>query len=169
MPRVLELLISESRSRDEAEFALGDTLDVKASILLVVVIFLAGITGGLLASVGGEHGSMKWAQIVCAIFLFASGILIVYVIWPRAYLTEGENRASDLLKYFEENPMAEADPEIEITILKDDISETGKRIVHNREVNAKKSRALRWAFYTVIPALVLELLSAARVLLMHPS
>lgn len=82
---------------------------------------------------------------------------------------ENENRAFDLLRYFEENPAAEADPEIEIMILKDDIVETAKRIIHNRAVNARKSRTLRWAFYALIPALVLEFLTAATVLLMRPS
>lgn len=183
MTSILELLRADIRSRDEAEFSLGDTLDVKASILLVVVIFLAGVTGGLLTSGGarayssstwiqllcanfllGGYSSLMWIQLLCAIFFLVSGGSIVYVVWPRTYLMEDENRASTLLEYFAEDPAAETDLPVGEKILREDISKAVDRVRHNHTLNARKSLALQGAFYAAIPALILELVSAAMVL-----
>jgi hypothetical protein len=166
MTSILESLRTDVRSRDEAEFSLGDTLDVKASILLIVVIFLAGITSGLLTSEGSRgHPLLLWIQLLCAAFLIVSGVLIIYVIWPRTYLMEDENRASKLLDYFAEYPAAEIEPSVGTQILKEDISKAVERVTHNHAINLEKSRALSYAFYTALPALIIELLST--VMLLH--
>jgi hypothetical protein len=168
MASILELLRADIRSRDEAEFSLGDTLDVKASILLVVVIFLADVTGGLLASKSPHaHVILIWAQLLCAIFLLISGGLIVYAVWPRAYLMEIETRASNLLRYFEEDPSTETDLSVGEQILREDISKAVDRVRHNHAINVRKSRILSWAFYAALPALALEL--ASTVILLYYS
>lgn len=73
--------------RDAREFSFCDTLDVKTSVILVVVIFLAGQSEHFLQSTQGLWAS--WLQYTSVAFLILAGVFAVAELWPRDYGTEG--------------------------------------------------------------------------------
>ncbi len=160
MASVLETLRADVRSQDQAELSLGDTLDVKASILLVIVVFLEGITVDLISAKWPLRTAALDFQLACGALLAVSGILILRVIWPTDYSVEDENRAQELLSYFEDNPGAAVDLLVTEVILKSDITITLERVTNNHAVNARKSNILYWAFYVATFVSGLEIMSA---------
>ena len=81
------LIVERLNAKDELTYQRGDTLDVKASIVLVVVTFLAGESAELLAK-GNLTPAGKVTQIIAAAFLALAGILVWSQLWPREYEVE---------------------------------------------------------------------------------
>jgi hypothetical protein len=160
MASTLESLRADIRLQDQAELSLGDTLDVKASILLLIVIFLEGMSVGLISTRWPARSQALNFQLAGAVLLAISGILVLVVIWPRDYAAESQSRASELLAYFEGNPGAEGDPAVAEAILKEDISKALERVTDNHAINATKSRILYFAFYVAALAMAFEVVSA---------
>lgn len=82
-----EIIIERLQQKDALLFHLSDTLDVKASIWLVVITFLATQTAGFLSD-ALLPGALRYAQIGSALSLAAAGALALVVLWPRNYYHE---------------------------------------------------------------------------------
>jgi hypothetical protein len=98
---VMHAVESSAFERDQQEFALGDTLDIKTGLILAGVTFLAILTGDLMKSTGISHGEVlatikagapvnnaivQWsAQFVSVLAIVGAGIFSVAVLVPRNY------------------------------------------------------------------------------------
>lgn len=65
------VIIEHLPAQDELEFELGDTLDIKTSIVLVVIVFLAAQSGAFLAQSMPRH--WHCIQMLSAACLVAAG------------------------------------------------------------------------------------------------
>jgi hypothetical protein len=138
----------------------GDTLDVKASIVLVVVTFLAAQSGDLLAK-GNLTSLGKVTQIVAAISLALAGVLVWGQLWPREYEVEaaeklGEWRA-ELEEFFQDDPDAAA--KVLALLTQGIIDRTTERIYANDAINRTRSSLLLWSYIFTTLSLGINLLT----------
>ena len=85
---LLLLRYEGAQKADDLERGLGDILDVKASILLVAVVFLVDVSKRLMESEGQASGYpllQASVQVVSVFLLTASVVLILLEWWPRRY------------------------------------------------------------------------------------
>jgi len=82
-PELLEDTLGLTLDRDKQQYALGDTYDIKTSIVLVGLTFLAVQSSDLLklSLCPLEHAAAYIAVVVLAI----GGILTAIELWPRKY------------------------------------------------------------------------------------
>jgi hypothetical protein len=71
------------QERDRAEFALGDTLDVKTGLVLAGLTFLAIQSGDFIKP--DLPLSQIVAQAISVLAMIVGGILAVCELWPRDY------------------------------------------------------------------------------------
>jgi hypothetical protein len=155
-----KLILDRLTIREAQLYQQADAIDVKASILLVAVIFLAGQTIGLLhdAHVGFTH----YEQIVAGIFeVIATGVLAWllriqngyiqepaedYPGWRDAIVTEGKSLPEDQL----ENRM-----------ISEIVPDLAKHCAAALQVNTRKIKLMRVAFWLVILILGMNLVPPA--------
>ena len=156
-----EQIISERlHEQDEREFALGDTFDIKTSIALVIITFLATQSADFLkTSLSVSFHRVQIASVICIV---GAGILTLFELFPRKYrLRMAPDKflqwVDETKKHYGAN--GEADPvsstverihNVEIETIKD-------RIASNSAINEKKSRLMEWSFYFVMAAVILNL------------
>jgi len=150
-----QIIDEHLRSQDDREFGLGDTLDIKTSIALVVVIFLATQSGGFLASPMPLH----WhnIQIVSVGCVIIAGVLAMIVLWPRTYKlkiqpSEFLGWTKQVNEFYGENRVAAVE-----FIRSKQIQRIQKRFAVNSSINASKSAAMSWSFYFTMTALILNI------------
>lgn len=143
----IDLVIERLNSKDELTLQRGDTLDVKASIVLVVVTFLAGQSAELLSK-GSLTCPGKATQIVAAISLGLAGILIWCQLWPREYEIEAAEKLSEWRAELED--FYQGDPDASAKVLellrKGIIDRTTERIYANGAINRTRSTLLLWSY-----------------------
>jgi hypothetical protein len=81
-----DLLIERLTNRESQLSQQSDTLDVKASILLVVVTFLAGQSADLLSK--HPHGWIHWEQMTSIVLQVIAGVLLALQLRIRTYSAE---------------------------------------------------------------------------------
>src|ERR1700692_3170529 len=155
-----ELLYQKIEERDKLEFSLCDSTDVKASVLLLLITFLAGLSASLLAEKGLDIWLRSGQGFVIAL-LAVSMMLSVLCLMPRDYSTEKppeEYREwlSKLRTYFDGKPDAET--EVFNQFKSGTIVKTLERISQNYDVNRNKLKYLRGSFWFLIAALGTELI-----------
>lgn len=143
--------------KDDQTFKAGDAIDVKASIGLVVITFLATQTGVFLTTAGPGQRLQLWA----AVSLAVAGALALLELWPRDYLvetTEGlEGWLSELRDYYRNETDREA--RVAAAMTAGQIKRTRQRIENNGQINDRKSRYLIWSFRFTAVALTLNLIT----------
>ena len=105
---VADIVNEMTMERDHLEFSLGDTLDVKAGILLAVLTILGTLTGTLLTSSSLGKPS-QWAQMISLTLLVFGCIFAVLTLVPRNYLLpelpdKYQKWAADIQQYYKDNP-----------------------------------------------------------------
>src|SRR5690348_4795153 len=78
------------KSQDDLEFELGDTLDVKTSIALVLITFLATQSADFLRHNPPLSSFWHVVQVVSAAALIAAGVLAIAELKPRGYIARTE-------------------------------------------------------------------------------
>jgi hypothetical protein len=159
----LNRLIAENLpAQDELEFELGDTLDIKMSIVLVVIVFLADQSRKFLESPMPLH----WEnfQRVSVFALIVAGGLSLWELFPREYKTRmGQDEflgwVEQLKAFYDHEGVANPDAKIVELIRIKDAERTSERIAANKSINARKSRAMEWSFYSVMIAVALNLIT----------
>jgi hypothetical protein len=150
-----EILIRRLDIIDDQAFKLGDTIDVKASIGLVVITFLATQSASFLAV--NEPG--RWLQMVSAFALSIAGVFALCELWPRTYAIEAaeamDGWIKDLRDYYKDEKNADA--LIEAAMSDGHILRAKERIERNAAINKQKSMLLGWSFRFTALALVLNL------------
>jgi hypothetical protein len=107
-----ELLYQKIAERDRLEFSLCDSTDVKASILLLLITFLAGLAASLLAEKELDT-IVRSGQGFVIVFLAVSTLCAVLCLRPRDYSTEKrpqeyEGWLSKLREHFAGSPDVES-------------------------------------------------------------
>jgi len=134
--------------RDAREFSLGDTLDIKTSIILVVLVFLAGQTDTFFHD--GLVGDARILQYVSVGAVICGGICAVFELIPRRYSveatpTEYDTWIADLKKRHEKDANPDA------VVLERAILGRAKRAKERAEtniaVNERKSNLMTASFY----------------------
>jgi hypothetical protein len=151
--------LESAQKYDDSERSLGDVLDVKASVALVAVTFLAGVSAQLITMQGL---SPLWSkiqlpvQIVALLLLSVAGGLIIKELWPSDYSALPTPKADadwiERLSAAGENATAVLD-----TLLKHKLSSAIERVEKNKKINDRKSVLLDWAFKLLAGALTLVL------------
>jgi hypothetical protein len=154
--------------RDQQELSLGDTLDVKAGILLALIAVLATISGTLLSDSHLER-FYGVGQMVSLCVIAVGAFFAVWTLIPRNYWLPGspityEKYLEEMELAFSDNP-GEGERQATVGITK----MAAERVQKNHEHNADKSRWLTCAFVPVLIALTIDLatlvcLAAAKIL-----
>jgi len=159
MNKEIEDAIAEHERRlDELFFQLGDVLDVKASIILVVITFLGAISGQVL-SLKDLPLAITIMQIIAVLSLAVAVFSTVRSLWPRTF--EAPPDSADWIEYLQklEQHYAGKDGAAEL-VLKDfqqDMAATRQeRIKKNRALTRNKSGLNEWAFRGTVVAATAE-------------
>jgi hypothetical protein len=151
--------------RDRLELSLGDALDVKGSIVLVVITFLATLSGSLLESPGlGRYGRL--GQLISIVALAVGGVLAVVSVWPRNYYfpdlpQKYERWIADLKAYYAQQP--NQDSLVESTVTEGIVVQAMDRVTRNHKINGSKSRYLQWSFWFTLGSLAIDLVTLAAI------
>jgi hypothetical protein len=164
-----EKLLAELNAKDDLAQRPGDTLDVKASMGMVVITFLGTQTAYFLDKhvVGIAHN----LQAASVGFLVLATIVTVAELWPRDYLLiEPESNAIDRIAQLREYYAPYDDVELNVldALVKDEIGWALARINKNKGTNNRKSALLNWTFYLTAGAMVLNAVTLILVWLIHP-
>lgn len=157
--RANERMLDEIRAKDALEFGLGDTLDVKASILLAAIALLATQTAYFLDK--QVSGLPHLLLVGAALLLVLATVAALLELWPRDYMAPvpesgGLNRIEELSQFYSEFEDADADF-ILAELTKDEIEWAIDRIGRNRKANNFKSRFLNLSFYLTLVAMGLNI------------
>lgn len=167
---VNDRLLAELSAKDDLAFRLGDTLDVKASIGLVVITFLGTQTAYLL----DKHvtGLAHILQAGSVVALVAATIASIVELWPRNYvMIEPEvNTASRIIELQDHYSQygGEVDANVLDQLTENEVAWTLDRIVANQTKNHAKGKWLDWAFKATAVSLILNAITLVVVWLTHP-
>lgn len=155
-----QIILENLQSQNDIEYALGDTLDIKTSIALVVIIFLAAQSSGFLAA----HMPHHWyvVQIVSVGCLIASGGLSVWELLPRIYkvgLAPEEFSAwiQRVKGFYSADGVPDPDAKTVAFIRRKKVEQLQKRFTANSKVNAMKSLVVTGVFILTLGSLGLNL------------
>jgi hypothetical protein len=154
------LIIERLNAKDELTYQFGDTLDVKVSIVLVVVTFLAGQSIDLLAK-GNLTCLGKVTQIIAAISLALAGILVWGGLGQGTYEVEAAEKLpewrAELEEFYRGDPDASA--KVLASLRKGIIDRTMERISANNARNKSRSSLLFWSYIFTTLSLGINLLT----------
>lgn len=154
--------IREATKRlDELNYSVGDTLDVKSSIILVVITILGTISGGIIAT-QQLPTAIKVIQVIGVLALVIAGVLSLIALWPRNFSVPPapeklRNYLNEWVEYYageaqaEEKASAEFESEEQRLAL--------ERISVNGRLASWKSKLNSAAFYATAVAVLMELAS----------
>lgn len=157
-----EIMTARIFERDRQEFALGDTLDIKTSIVLVALTFLASQTAQCLQSELVFPG--KVFQYFSIVALVLGGVTAVAELWPRDYRIEAtpdkyERWIDQLEVYYSDEPNASAKVIREAVTRRAELAK--ERIQENLSVNKQKSHLMMISFVCTTLAFALNLATLA--------
>ena len=166
-----DLIVERLNAKDELTYQRGDTLDVKASIVLVVVTFLAGQSADILAKGNLTHLG-KVVQIVSAVSIALAGILVWGQLWPREYEVEAAEKLpqwkQDLEAFYSQDSNASAT--VAALLVEGIIARTIERIYVNSAINKRRSNLLLWSYIFASLSLGTNLMTTFGFdLIRHPS
>jgi hypothetical protein len=148
------------RSQDERELALGDTFDIKTSIALVVITFLATQSAEFLK----EPLSACWhiAQQVSVGFLVIAGALALIELVPRDYRLrmapdEFLHWVDEVKASYRKSAVQYPEREAIEHIKSIEIEKIKARFSANSSINEQKSWLMNWSFRATMVAVILNL------------
>ncbi len=161
MTDITELRLEEINAKEDLSLRLGDALDVKASIGLALILFLATQSAYLLDKGLPRFGvTMQILSILCVV---AAALFSLLELWPRVYvLPEPESpivsqRIEELTNHYSAYPDLEEN--VAKALMSDSIQWASNRIADNQKKNRNKSALLEWSFWFTGAAVVINLLT----------
>jgi hypothetical protein len=159
---VYKILKEHTLERDRIELSTGDVLDVKAGLLLVMLVFLAEQTSNIFqANLNAFQAFLDWVSILG---LIIGGLLAVVQLMPKKYSVLSypgayEKWLHGLRSLYSE----EKNPEAEVMRVAEDaeISQAVERIDRNLELNRNKIRLIKLCFYCVIATFLANIVMLA--------
>jgi hypothetical protein len=164
---VMHAVEAAAFERDQQEFALGDTLDIKTGLILAGVTFLAIMTGDLMKSTGVSHVEVfatikgaapinsaffQWvALFVSLLAIIGAGIYSVLVLVPRNYDREPVpmkylNWIEETEEYRAKYPEAGVEPVTAEKLIAKRVENAIGNIQKNIALNKRKSDLMFVAF-----------------------
>jgi hypothetical protein len=140
------------------ELSSADSLDVKSSLVLILVTFIGTELLPLLATTN-LHG--KCVPELCLIFVVFSLVSAAISMWPREYSYPDPDRVSDRVEelkniyYLERGSKPDQDIFVSSALRLDQIEWNQARLQENKRVNLTKARWLNCAFYCACVGLAL--------------
>lgn len=137
------------REKDAKEFSLGDVLDVKTSVLLAVIVFLAAQSDQFFrANTSLGYWGLR-IQYISVLALMLAGLFAILELIPREYFTEAspekdEKWLRELISHFSNAP--NADDLILSQVFQGRYERTKERVEGNIALNKRKSRLLGFCF-----------------------
>lgn len=136
-----ERLLSEMNTKDGVAVNLGDTLDVKASILLALIVFLATQTAYFLE--GSPAGFLRFLLFSSAVLLGAATACSFLELWPREYFLLSpekilSDRVVELRDFYSANEGFSGEEMIQ-ELTENEVEWARKRISCNQKINRRKS------------------------------
>jgi hypothetical protein len=162
-----EQMVSERlKDQDEREFALGDTLDIKTSIALVIITFLATQSAEFLkTALPPCWHTIQSISVVCIVL---AGVLALLELIPRGYrLRMKPHEFLEWIKKTRDFYLSEGatDPDSS-TIQRINAVEVEKltdRFTANSAINETKALLMAWAFYFTMAAVGLNLATLVKI------
>jgi hypothetical protein len=156
-----EMVLGEVKAKEDLTLRLGDSLDVKASIGLALILFLATQTAYYFDKGLPYYGAcLQKLSIVCIVL---AALFAVAELWPRKFfLPDPESdyvtrRIAELTEHYSQYP--DADSNIAGEFAKETAQWTKVRIADNQKKNKVKSALLNWSFGFTLVAVILNLLT----------
>jgi len=154
-----ERLLDELNSKDDLAVRLGDTLDVKASILLAAITLLATQTAYFLDK--QTPGLPHYLLVGAAVLLGMATVTAFAELWPRTYMmpvpeSSGIARATELHDFYSQRESVEASTMF-AEFTKNEMGWAQSRIATNQGINFVKSKCLEWSFYFTALAMLLNI------------
>lgn len=151
--------LEAAQKYDDSERSLGDVLDVKASVVLVAVTFIAGISGQLLVM---QELSPCWHKVqvsaqLCALVLLAiAGGLIIAELWPSDYVSQPTPKED--AEWIDKLMVDNCDCNVVLDkVLKHKLKSATERVESNKKISDRKSELLSWVFKLTAGAMFLVL------------
>ncbi len=148
------------RSQDDREVDLGDTFDIKTSIALVIITFLATQSAEFLKTpLSVCWHSVQRLSVACIV---VAGVLALLELIPRNYrlrMTPDEflKWVDQTKTFYQENGATDPEGSTLERIRSIEIEKLKARFTANSAVNAWKSRLMAWSFYFTMAAVALNL------------
>lgn len=152
-------ILDRISARDSLAFEMGDALDTKASIALVVITFLGTQTAWFVTE-RRIDGFWLLTQSVSALLLVVAGVLAIIALWPRKYDAEGVDGLEDwvgkLREHYKDDP--DADNKVSAAVVRGAIKRAKERIAVNTRHNTLKAELIEKSFKFSSLAFALNLL-----------
>lgn len=154
-----------AKDKDARQFSLGDTLDVKASVILVVIVFLATQSGDFFHShLGVWETRLQYLSVAA---LVAAGVLAFIELCPRNYSTDdsvGEfaKWLDELVAYYRKEGKADQEKVVEQTIeeaTRGICQRAKERAEKNLTINKRKSSLLYGCYLCTAISFAVNLLT----------
>ncbi len=161
MAALAEIRLEEINAKEDLSLRLGDALDVKASIGLAIILFLATQSAYLLDK--GLPRLLVVVQLVSIVCVVLAALFALFELWPRVYvLPEPESpiisqRIDQLTSHYSAYP--DLDTNVANALLHDEMQWAANRIADNQKKNRHKSTLLEWSFWFTFIAVVVNLLT----------
>lgn len=162
-----ETILNEYIAEHDRILGTCDAYDVKASIWLAVIIFLALQTGDMLGK--GLPTCLLYGQWLSAILLVAAGISTLIELYPRDYSRYFPSSGVMEKWNSEMREAHKGEPDVESLIFRKGVAYRlvwfREMIAENKELNARKAGFLMFSFWTAAIAAGTNLLTVAILLL----
>lgn len=161
MTETMQMIREEIRSKEDLTLRLGDALDVKASIGLAVILFLATQSAYFLDK--GLPAFGMALQLFSISFTVVAAVFALLELWPRTYILPDpesdyiHNRIDALAKHYGSRHNAET--HIAETFTRENIEWAKQRIADSQKKNRSKSFRLEFSFWFTGGAVILNLLT----------
>lgn len=156
--KLVDFLWEEVRQLDEAIVDLGDALDVKASIVLVLATLLGAISGPTLAL----HDLPAWVKVAQAIAVAALGFTVIcalVALWPSEFtlpphVEAWEGNITEGAADYKDDPHGVE--QIASELRESRMRVAKRRIADNQRITKRKGLFNRFAFYTSAVAILMD-------------
>ncbi|MGA7856039.1 MAG: hypothetical protein WCA15_22150 [Candidatus Acidiferrales bacterium] len=167
--QIVEVLRDDTEKLDELYYQLGDVLDVKASIILVLVTLLGAVSGQVL-SLQALSPALKFLQVISVVSLGAAVILTILALrisrfYASPLPSEWAQSLMDWHLYYSNYPDSEDLLWEHFSQVRDEL--TLERVTKNRILTQQKSALNKWALRATTLALAFEFLSLVLLGLTH--
>jgi len=144
MPNGDEILLDRLTNRETQLSQQADALDVKASILLVAVTFLAGQSTYFLTK--HPTGFIHWSQLLAVVLQVTSGCLLAWQLAIKQYSAEASEQypgwRDQLIAHYSNDSAA-----VEAEMLKGIITGCAERAAETRKLNDHKALIIGSAYW----------------------
>jgi hypothetical protein len=157
-----KLLKEHTLERDRVELSTGDVLDVKAGLLLIMLIFLAQQIGTVFQ--GSLSTSQRLLEAVSITGLVIGGLLAIVQLLPKKYsVLSSPSKYEKWLYELRKHYAADTNPEAEVLVLAErtEISQAIERVQKNEALNKGKVRLIKICFFCVMASFAANIATIA--------